>query len=368
MSGWFVDKFKNDLERLNQLRSNVTSQEELEKIDDTILTLESLMSEAAYRMIIGNVSTSYLLQREEVLLSDFQDFTPLIKTITDMDYVPTYDGYIPIPKLTNEDVLELTYDFFKECTDREIFKLFRSMFKKRKNLVHMERLGVQYIEPYSIFLPFYKKVHIFLKRTKGIDDLTDLSHEYGHGIQYLVNYHSNYYGENNIFSEIVSMFFELLDVDYLSKIGEFKECAQNYQKEFFNSMRSNSQITLLDEKILARWRFFINTGVKKSTKETEKELIKALKDTDFELYSLRLFLSLDITEQIPYSISYLIALEIFMVYKKDRDKGMYLIKRIMAIDLRLDKEDYYQEILRLGIIPNENLENFKNHIMKPKAM
>ena len=53
-----------------------------------------------------------------------------------------------------------------------------------------------------------------------------------------------------------------------------------------------------------------------------------------------------------------------MVYVRDKEKGLWLLERLMRIDLNIPKEEYYGKILSLGIKPNESLADYRSHICK----
>ena len=77
-------------------------------------------------------------------------------------------------------------------------------------------------------------------------------------------------------------------------------------------------------------------------------------------------LNMNISTMFIYVVGYVVALELLDAYKKDKDKGLYLLKKLMRIDWRLPMEEYYRSILDLGIEPNEHLSDYKNYIMTPK--
>lgn len=70
-----------------------------------------------------------------------------------------------------------------------------------------------------------------------------------------------------------------------------------------------------------------------------------------------------IANEFIYVVGYVFAIEFLEQYKKDRDWGLYLLKNLMAIDWRLPMEDYYEQILQLGITPNEHLEDYKKYVI-----
>lgn len=232
------------------------------------------------------------------------------------------------------------------------------MFKKRKSYLYTERLMDMSPEPTTFFLPYGKKVFMRFKRRGNVDDLLDLSHEYGHGIQFLTNFHPNTFGENKVFAEVVSMFFELLAAEYFKSFEKFRVNLENLSLGVFEMLAGKADMVLFELDVLDIW---------KEKGYSTKQKIKAINDMvkacyNFDFLSL---LDMDSTNDFIYIIGYLVGIELLMVYLEDKELGLYLLKQYMAIDLRLPKQEYYRRILNLGIKPNEHLSVYKTHIMRP---
>ena len=60
--------------------------------------------------------------------------------------------------------------------------------------------------------------------------------------------------------------------------------------------------------------------------------------------------------------SYIIAIELYMLYKEDKDKALDTLKRIILLNEMPDEEQYYSNIKRLGIIPNLSLRGFEKDL------
>ncbi len=76
-------------------------------------------------------------------------------------------------------------------------------------------------------------------------------------------------------------------------------------------------------------------------------------------------LDMNYLDDLVYIIGYLLAIELLINYMQDKEWGLYLLKELIAIDLRLDSKEYYKKVLEL-VKPNEHLEEYKRHILLPK--
>lgn len=360
---WYYNKFGSQLEDLKRLRKQADG-ESLAKIDETISILESLFYEDEIYTVLKEECLFNRISGELGRLEDISDFLDVIMPLSSDEGFDWDTRYISTPKLTDEELFSLVHDFYRDSTDAELFKIFRGMFKKRNRLVHLSRL--QEIEPISesIFLPYYHKVHIRMKRKRTINDILELSHEYGHLVQYLMNYDKAFFESNYMFTEIVSLFFELLNADYLKHFEEFRSASIQSQTRTYNSMLEDSDLLLIETGILSLWVELIDKGVPKVNETLERELNNYVKD--YKKITLGELLDMNLPLEFIYVLGYIIAIELFMIYSKDRDRGLYLLKKLIAIDISLPKKEYFKAILELGIQPCESLEDYKSHIINPK--
>ena len=227
-------------------------------------------------------------------------------------------------KLSNDDIFELLYDFFKNGTNEYFFNIFLQIYKnKDKNILIYRDLDVPFLGE-SHFYPHnnnYKCIICMDPEFNDYDYIPIIAHEMGHAIEFLSNFHPDLYYINSNYIEIVSMFFDMICNYYFS--NTFKNEALSYAIYNDNLIRCFSD-------------FIINP-------ESYKVAINTL----------------------PYVIGKSIALEIFMIYMHDKDEALYLIKKIIEIPKFIEPVEYYKRILNLGIIPNKALDKYEN-ILKRK--
>jgi hypothetical protein len=53
-----------------------------------------------------------------------------------------------------------------------------------------------------------------------------------------------------------------------------------------------------------------------------------------------------------------------MIYRKDPEKALYLIHKIIDINPRLDSEEYFKKLTELGLHPNRSVDEYNNHLLK----
>lgn len=211
----------------------------------------------------------------------------------------------------------------------------------------------------ALYLPYYNEIFIQIKPNGDITNLSDLVHEFGHGIHLSNNYHPNVYKMNKFFLEIVSTFFEDIALYYYSNHGNFKDAAKMGLIELFELCKED--IVSINEII----NIFNSLDIDSNT------------DNNLVNYKICKFLDDDNTRSIIncllvenphisacYIIAKLISIELFNIYLNDPDRAFYLLKKIMMIDLRKNLKDYYQEIVDLEIIPGSSTLGYNNYLKR----
>ena len=353
---WYVEHFNDQYNRLLVLKGSAKGGAR-QQIEETLEIIANFIfdDEQEKTDIFG------ALEEEYEMLDGIRNFIYLASPIAESGQIENHSRYISIPRLSDSDFLDIVHGFYKDCTDREIYKSFRANYKRRGELLSMDRLMEIAPSPQSIFLPYGKKTYIRMKRYGVVEDIFDLVHEYGHSIHFSTNFDMKMYENNYLFIEIVSIFFELLCMEHLISFKEFEEATLDYRKRYFNTTVIKGKYALIENDILYFWSELRNQNAKNIIGRLNSELSKYC-----EGKTIVDMLNMDISMMFIYVVGYVVALEFLDAYKKDKDKGLYLLKKLMRIDWRLPMEEYYRSILDLGIEPNEHLSDYKNYIMTPK--
>lgn len=231
--------------------------------------------------------------------------------------------------LSKKDLLELVCDFYKNGTNKEFYELFLRMLKNKEITLYKNRKDS--FDAFSIFWPYSNEFNAVIHcsnygNNNDFNYVPIIVHEIGHGIDALINYHISFQQENYIYAEIISTFFELICNEYFYH-SEFKKDSISFSYEYFNDINSKA-------KILNNYNIF------------EQYMENPI-------------------NYFPYIVAFSIALELLMIYKQDKDKSLYLVKKIIEIPKFLTPEEYYKRILNLGITPNNTLDKYEN-ILKRK--
>ena len=345
-------ELKEKLKAFKKLRENATG-EEKELLDTLIDIILDILKSKPIK--IRNYQDQILLDYNFLTL--YRYLWPLVNDISKIanDDITS----IPYPQLDvdNKELIGLVHDFFKNGTTKEIFELFCKLYKKRKSLYFLKSQDPT-IYANSLYLPYDESFYVQMSRKNEFNDIAILTHEYGHGIHLLSNFSPNLYNNLIVYSEIVSMFFELICSDYYSKIKEFEKSAIVTQFETWDMATENAK-SLFQE-------FSILSAIDINEFQSQGDLIKNIDSFVSSVNQSELSDLLDCrpSEDFIYIIAQSIVNELYMIYLDDPEKAFYLIKKIIDIDLNLPPQIYLSEINKLGINPNQNIDEYNMHLKR----
>jgi len=357
---WYYQHFQQKLNELYRLRASA-NKEQLLKIYDSISIIHSVIDE-------GQASLADLItlcdQKSEAYCED-EKFITLMIDLANEEIIKSKNRYYRIPHLQDEELINLVDKFFQDTVTPEMHSKILKVLKKGHNQIHFDRLMDSNLYGDTFYIPYYDEIHIRMKRHHKFSDIKILAHELGHAMQFLTNFNSNIYEENFAFCEVISTFFELLLCDYMKQFPKFKDAAENAELKWFNFCTQHCRLYLLENEMMLHW-FEIRNQNPERHYALLQNLLRELEvnyDTILEGNLDKLF-SLELHTYTPYAIGYILAIELFFVYRKDKELGLLLLEEYMKMDLRTSKEKYYENILAFGITPNKNLENYKKLILK----
>ncbi len=355
---WYLEVLGSRLEKLYSLGS-LDDSKTIKKVNDTITLLEILIYDDYYTEYLENgISDSVLHQKRRMGI--YLPYFETIEKLAGREQLDVINRNYPIRKLSEQELKEITHDFFGSALDNELYKKFRKIYKKWDKHVFMDRLAMDDFGE-AFYLPYFDEVFIRIKRINSIVDLCSLGHEFGHGIQYLTNFSLELLNEKGVFVEIVSTFFEFLMSDYLKSVGEFRDAA-SAQEMYFHDRRvkKGNDIIKLNE-LLNSW-----SSLSGSERAKKKKINSDICASFEEARDFKELVKNDIICYAPYVLAYVIAARIFLVYSSNKIEGLRLLKRIMEIDLNLPNEVYYQKLLDMGLGQESAVDEYEK-VLKMKC-
>lgn len=256
--------------------------------------------------------------------------------------------------LSKETLLTITHDFYKSL-DHQYYQYFLNFFHNTNT--HITFKAAHLDEDYSgesIMLPSINEYFVKIERIFTIEDIITTIHEYSHLISSKINY-NHILPAKNLLSEIDSLFMELIASDYLENL--FKNDEANIAKiinhesyistsEIFNDL---FKLITIEKNLISGYQ----------SNKTLKQF--ALSKCSLQPLELEGLINNYNTNSITYLTSYLFAIELYNLYKTDQEKAIYYLKKIILLICN-DEKEYYDNIKKLGIIPNQTIQSFNNEI------
>ncbi len=346
---WTSNDFKRCLRSLYEAKSKEKDFEILKIIDFDILMLKSYLDfdfdehkpQDDY-LKMYRLAKNYLKQISYTW-DDLKEFYTLTKGI-----IVKPNLYLKTLNLSNEDLITLTHDFYQSLGGN-IYHTFMKAFKEKDNHLSFQKSSSKH-DSRSFILPVTYLDEYFVKiyKEKCIEDLISIVHEYGHVIAISTNYK---YNIDSFWGEIIPILMGLLVLDYYHKLT-------NDKNVFLYNMAVHNQKT--DQSCSINDLLNI-IKAEKSKFKNEYEFRKTVKDLNISDKDLDLTMEDINSEAYCYLPAYMIAIELYMQYKKDPEKTLYNLQQMLNFKLVNLKEDY-QKLKLLGIEPNLYLEEFQEDL------
>lgn len=226
--------------------------------------------------------------------------------------------------ISNDKALSLTAKFYTDL-DSDLHSYFNEAFTQRFTTLRFKAskdTGSKECDGTTTFIDCVRKNYISIKKTKSASKIFTLIHEYGHAIGNLINPEGAYSNDDGLFEEVDGLLPELIALD--ENIGNLNPLYLAYLKySTLISYYNNADALVLHNIILNAWH---ENGYRLD-KKLKEQLAKEY-DIDDEVLSE----SLDTTlfEEGTYVISYLVAIELLHIYKKDKHRALTLYKQFLS--------------------------------------
>lgn len=225
-----------------------------EKIKRTYYALQDLMdiynpSKATKK---AKRSLKETLLREKQFLQQNKKAIKLIEPLAVSNTIVLGDEPANV-YLPEETRFELIHDFFREVLDKELFEVFMYIFNNKKYFFHHYKSNEER-KNLEVFLEYFQEPHILLNRYGTLQEVYISCHEIGHGIIELYNpsYNNN---SNNVFDEIISMFFEYLCLDFLKSFEKFAANSTDVLQDDFDYYSDASLTIIYQLELIKRCNF-----------------------------------------------------------------------------------------------------------------
>ncbi len=291
----------------------------------------------------------------------YSSYFPFIRRFRDMmdgTDVALQDD-LQVFKTSQDGIVTLTTDFYHQykgifsSTYDSLADNFRNRLLFRKPSQDEKYGG----NTYSV----YRTTEVFIDciKSNNVQDYISLIHESSHGITCKLNQDIMWDWNKYCLIEVDSLFFEMIGTDYASKlVGVQKDGVKTKIATFKDHLYSAGIIcSKIDAYKQLSKKDLRN---RRTISKFYKQEIGYDKDLTFDAMYSR------IQEYMHYVISYLVAIELYMIYIKDQEKALDLLHKIIMLK-NFDNKGYLLNIKSLGINPGENVKNYYELLLKEEG-
>lgn len=286
------------------------------------------------------------------VISDYGYYCPYIRFLSDYNDILEINPNTNLPTIdTNVNkIVRVSSDFYRQFNG--IFSdTFDSMFKTFKNTIHMRKVTGSTVttgQTYSVYntgLTFFE-----LGYNNTLQDYVSAIHEFGHGISCKLNSKAMWDFGKYCFIEVDSLFFELLGTDYIAEKLDRKKDAFDINidvlKDYmYSAMLVSTKLDMYSECD----RYDLNN------KRFVKQYLS--KEANLNKLGVNDVMKTWVRDCMHYIVSYLTAIELYLIYQDNPDKALELLFSIIKIQKDTSK-DYLDYILSLGIEPGKNFDAY----------
>lgn len=191
---------------------------------------------------------------------------------------------------------------------------------------------------------------VFVPNYSNITKFTILVHESEHVIDFFNN--PNFL-DVHVISETAAIFMELLACDYIAK--KYSLFDDNFQRRNYLHSIIKSQATILRDKIK------LLDLVNKNRELDEETLFKLLNKKGYPVEDIKYFLEATIEQDSAYQLPYLIAVELYIIYHKNKKLALKILEDII---MNADQHNIFDVLRKYGININEHILEYEDMLYK----
>lgn len=255
--------------------------------------------------------------------------------------------YTPI-SFSDDEVMSNADEFFREQNDF-FYSGFQDFASEAED--HLKFINTNSdTEGETLTLKSTGEAFAFVPNYSNITKFTILIHECEHIIDFFKN--PNFL-DNNIIKETAAIFMELIASDFIAK--KYSLYDENFKRRNFLHTITKSQATLLKDKVM------LLDLVNKYRHLSESELFDILQKKDFTKEDVEFYLEATISQDSNYQIPYLIAVELYVIYHKNKRLALNILEDII---LNGNNYNIFEILFKYGIVLNTNILLYEDCLYK----
>ena len=360
MQRWNIEYLKKlhaKYERLSVHTDDPTLSLEYESTANSILDIIDRYDAMVHKKVslTGGLEVSShksIVSSDFSIISDYGYYCPYVRMLSE------YDDYLDIKPNTDLPIIDsgvnrivrLSSDFYKRFNG--VFSdTYKNMSKSFRDTLHMRKITGSTITAGQTYSVYNTPITFFeLGYNNTIQDYVSAIHEFGHGISCNINPSAMWDFGKYCFIEVDALFFELLGTDYIGEKLDRKKDAfdinMHVLKDYiYSAMLISTKLDMYSECD----RFDLNN------KRFVKQYLS--KEVGLNNLGVRDVMNTWIRDYMHYIISYLTAIELYLIYQSNPDKALDLLFNIITVKKDSNKE-YLDYVISLELEPGKNFDTY----------
>ena len=286
------------------------------------------------------------------IIRSYGEYCPYVRFLSEYNNILQINPNINLPFIdtNSKKIITLSREFYKQFNGM-FSDTFRKISQNFKDTIHIKKITGAEItagQTYSIYgtnIVFFE-----LGYNNTIQDYVSAIHEFGHGVSCSINHDAMWDFGKYCFIEVDSLFFELLGTDYLGdKLGRKKDAFDINMQVLKDYIYCAMIIEI---------KLDVYSDCDRADLNNKKFLKKYLnKEIGLNKVGINDVIKTYVRDYMHYIISYLTAVELYLIYQDQPDKALDLLFKIIAVKKTSAKE-YLEYIKSLGLEPGSNFDKY----------
>lgn len=352
VNSWSTNTLKERLKYYKNLLNKSKDNDERLRIFRAVSALEEYIDEYNTNYKTPKYQHIAKLDREQV--DNYKEFLPII--LDSNEYLIKnhicLNNQLQNINISKGKILTTTRDFYYELNDIFLEK-YLDYYENNGIYINFNTTGID--EKYCGVIrciPGFDECYINITLFNSIYDIATSIHEHGHAVAAAM--HSKHLN-NPYLNEVEGIFLELVYLDGID-YGEYtKEQVLNTKEA--TVLTYNEHLNCIGAKYITSLR-----GVQ--DEKIAKEIIQETYTVDNK--DAEIVLTTPLNSYANYAISFLIAIELLQIYKRNQYAALKILKNIINMDTTNEKE-IISELKSMGIHPGKSLAKFYNNYLGIKS-
>lgn len=328
-----------------------TSKDKKVRYEEVLGSLSMLPTHSLSILHVEKTNYGEDVDKEINLLHSYGSYTPIIR-----DLQKYYDKTnIPIVNLSKvniskDQLIDYCDQFYYQFNDKLVYTYSRvsSRFDKTLQFYNLKRNESNGGETYSIANTNLSFLEIGLNNT--IQDFIALAHEVEHAINSFNNINIMYDIDKYCFIEADALFIEMISADFIS------DKLDKQLDGFYYQLVTLKDYLYSNEIICAKMDMYNELSGNHLYNKNDN-ITYLRNNTEYNNIFIKDIVSTKINTIFHYIISYLTAVELYLIYLEDNNKALDLYTKIR--DIRgLSNTGYLNYVRSLGINPGTNFDKY----------